>query len=117
MPDRGPAASPDPHFAPPTPFARLVSAHAASAAGDGAIIASLAGSLFFSQPTGQAREKVLLYLLLTLAPFGIIAPVLGPMLDRIRGGRRLLLVLSTAARAILAVLMSRYITKGAPEGL
>jgi len=102
--------SPDPRFAPPSPFARLVAAHAASAAGDGCVVAALAGSLFFSQPTGQAREKILLYLLITLAPFAVVAPVLGPALDRVGGGRRLGLVLTLAARTLLALLMSRYVT-------
>ena len=70
--------STDPRFAEPTPFARLVYAHAISVAGDACLTVSIAGSLFFQSPTGAARWKVLLYLLLTMAPFAIIAPVLGP---------------------------------------
>ena len=72
------AMSTDPRFAEPTPFARLVYAHAISVAGDACLTVSLAGSLFFQNPSGAARGKVLLYLILTMAPFAIVAPVLGP---------------------------------------
>ena len=117
MAHTGRTPSPDPRFAPPSPFSRLVAAHAASVAGDGCFVASLAGSLFFSQPTNEARAKVLLYLALTSAPFALIAPLLGPALDRRRGGRRLLLVLSIAGRMVLALLVARYITRSEPAGL
>ncbi|MEX1008470.1 MAG: MFS transporter [Acidimicrobiia bacterium] len=109
--------STDPRFAEPTPFARLVYAHAISVAGDACLTVSLAGSLFFQNPTGAARGKVLLYLVLTMAPFAIVAPVLGPALDRSRGGRRMLVILSAAGRAVLCLAMAQYISKSAPEGL
>lgn len=109
--------STDPRFAEPTPFARLVYAHAVSVAGDACLTVSLAGSLFFQSPTSAAREKVLLYLLLTMAPFAIVAPILGPAIDRTRGGRRLLVVGSSAGRAVLCIFMAMYVTKPAPEGL
>jgi hypothetical protein len=73
-----------------TPFARLALAHAVGMAGDVFVTVSLAGSLFFDVGVGAARPKVLLYLLLTMAPFAVVAPVLGPFLDRTRGGRRLM---------------------------
>jgi MFS family permease len=111
------AMSTDPHFAEPTPFARLVYAHAISVAGDACLTVSLAGSLFFQNPTGAARGKVLLYLLLTMAPFAIVAPVLGPIIDRSRGGRRMLVILSAVGRAVLCLAMAMYISKSAPEGL
>ena len=109
--------STDPRFAEPTPFARLVYAHAVSVAGDACLTVSLAGSLFFQSPTTAARGKVLLYLLLTMAPFAIVAPVLGPAIDRIRGGGRLLVVASSGGRAVLCVFMAMYVSKPAPEGL
>ena len=112
-----PAMSTDPRFAAPTPFARLVYAHAASVAGDACIFVSLAGSVFFSSPTSAARGKVLLYLLITIAPFAVVAPVLGPALDRIQGGRRLLVVLTALGRAVLCLTMALYILKPSPEGL
>ncbi len=109
--------STDPRFAEPTPFARLVYAHAVSVAGDACLTVSLAGSLFFQSPTNSAREKVLLYLLLTMAPFAIVAPILGPMIDRTEGGRRLLVVAAAAGRAVLCLFMAMYVSKAAPEGL
>ena len=51
------AMSTDPRFAEPTPFARLVYAHAISVAGDACLTVSLAGSLFFQNPTGAGAGK------------------------------------------------------------
>jgi hypothetical protein len=109
--------STDPRFAEPTPFARLVYAQAAGACGDAAIVVSMAGSIFFSSPTSAARGKVLLFLLITMTPFMLIAPVLGPALDRMKGGRRLFLIASAAGRAALCVFLAMYISKPAPEGV
>ncbi len=109
--------STDPRFAAPTPFGRLLYAHAVSVAGDACLTVSLAGSLFFQSPTTAARGKVLLYLLLTMAPFAIVAPILGPMLDRTRGGRRLLVVGSAAGRAVICIFMAMYVSDPAPQGL
>ena len=109
--------STDPRFAEPTPFARLVYAQAAGACGDAAIIVSMAGSIFFSSPTSAARGKVLLFLLITMTPFMLIAPVLGPALDRMKGGRRLFLIASAAGRVLLCIFLAMYISKPAPEGL
>ena len=50
------------------PFARLALSYAIGVAGDVFVTVSLADTLFFSATTSQARPKVLLYLLLTLAP-------------------------------------------------
>ena len=107
----------DPRFAEPTPFQRLLYTHAVSVAGDACLTVSLAGSLFFQNPAGAAREKVLLYLALTMAPFAIVAPILGPALDRSRGGRRLLVIVSAGGRAVLCLVMAQYISKAAPAGL
>jgi len=109
--------STDPRFGEPTPFARLLYAHAVCVCGDACLTVSLAGSLFFQSPTTAARGKVLLYLLVTMAPFAIVAPILGPALDRIRGGRRMLVVASAAGRCLLCLLMALYISKPSPEGL
>jgi MFS family permease len=89
-----------------TPFARLALAHAIGVAGDVFITVSLADSLFFGAGIGEARPKVLLYLLITMAPFAVVAPVLGPLLDRTRGGRRLLFAAAMVGRAFLAFLMA-----------
>jgi MFS family permease len=109
--------STDPRFAEPTPFARLVYAHAVGVCGDACLTVSLAGSIFFQTPTSAARGKVLLFLLITMAPFAIVAPVLGPALDRSKGGRRLLMIASAGGRALLCLAMAMYISKPAPQGL
>ena len=41
-----------------------------------------------------------------MAPFAVVAPVVGPLLDRSRGGRRLLIVGSCLGRAVLCLLMA-----------
>ena len=107
----------DPRFLPPSPFSRLVTAHAVSMCGDAAIAASLAGSLFFSSPTDSSRGKVLLYLLVTMLPFAVVAPVLGPVLDYRRSGRRVLIAVSMLGRGVLALLMARWVSDPAPGGL
>jgi MFS family permease len=88
-------------------LARLVEVHALQAAGDAAITVALAGSLFFAVPTGQARTRVALYLLVTMAPFAVLAPVLGPLLDRFRHGRRIALAATMVARATLGLVIAR----------
>ena len=57
---------------------------------------SLAGSLFFSISPTEAKSKVFFYLLFTLAPFAIVSPLLGPLIDRSRGARRAMVVFSAA---------------------
>ena len=49
-------------------LARLVEVHALQTAGDAFVTVALAGSLFFSVPTHQARTRVGLYLLIAMAP-------------------------------------------------
>jgi hypothetical protein len=60
---------------------------------------------------------VLLYLIITMAPFAVIAPLLSPLLDRIRGGRRLMIFITCASRALLCVFMARYVDETGAEGL
>src|SRR5207248_2130781 len=67
---------------------RLLDLHAASCAGDTLVAIGLAGTVFFAVPVGQARGRVALYLLMTMLPFALLAPVVGPVLDRFRHGRR-----------------------------
>jgi MFS family permease len=91
------------------PFARLALAYAIGVAGDVFVTVSLADTLFFSATSSQARPKVLLYLMLTLAPFAVVAPVFGPLIDRTRGGRRLTFAASMAARAVLCLIMADHV--------
>jgi MFS family permease len=91
-------------------LARLVEAHALQAAGDAVITVALAGSLFFSVPTGQARTRIALYLLVTMAPFALVAPVLGPLLDRFRHGRRWALAATMLARGTLGLVIGHAVS-------
>ncbi|MFT7474411.1 MAG: hypothetical protein ACI81L_001336 [Verrucomicrobiales bacterium] len=77
--------------------------------GDGAIAVALAGSIFFSIDPADARWRVALYLILTIAPFAVVTPLLGPAIDRSRGGRRGMIIGSLAMRALVAYFMSRHI--------
>ena len=92
----------------PSEFTRLARAHAASVSGDALFAIGLAGSVFFSLDFTAARTKVALYLVLTIAPFAIAAPLIGPMLDRIKGGRRWIIIGSLALRAVLAYFVVRH---------
>ena len=90
-----------------TSFARLARAHAIAVAGDTLVTIALADTLFLSIPTGEARGKVFLYLALTMAPFAIVAPLVGPALDRAAGGRRWMVIGSSLLRAFICLLMIR----------
>lgn len=69
------------------------------------MVVSLAGSLFFSISPDAARSKVLLYLLVSFAPFAVVAPFIGPFIDRAPGGRRLIIQLTAVGRALIFVVM------------
>lgn len=69
------------------------------------VATALAGSLFFSIPTSEARGRVLLYLVITMAPFAVVSPLMGPLLDRMAGGRRWMVILAAISRALVAYLM------------
>ncbi|MBK5223595.1 MAG: hypothetical protein JJE52_12145 [Acidimicrobiia bacterium] len=88
-----------------SPFNRLARTHAFLVSGDTLVALALAGSLFFSIDPNAARWRVGLYLFLTMAPFAIVAPLIGPALDRAAGGRRMMVILSGALRAIVAFFM------------
>ena len=72
---------------------------------DSAMAVALANTLFFAAASGESKSKVALYLLITIAPFAVIAPLIGPALDRLQHGRRVALALSFALRTVLAVLL------------
>ena len=92
-------------------LARLVELNAVQSAGDAALTLSLAGTIF-SIPTGEARGQVALFLLLTMAPFTVLAPLIGPLLDRFRHGRRWAIGTTMATRAFLCwVLADAVATK------
>jgi MFS family permease len=92
-------------------LARLIELHAFNAAGDAAVAISLAGTLFFQVPTDQARGQVALFLGLTMLPFAIVAPLIGPALDRFHRGRRWAIGATMAMRAFLC-----WVLAGAVDG-
>lgn len=73
---------------------------------DAAVAVALANTLFFAAATAESRTNVALYLAITVAPFALVAPVIGPMLDRLQRGRRAALAVSFGGRAVLAVVMA-----------
>lgn len=89
------------------PFGRLALVHMVQAAGSTCVAVSLAGSLFFSISPKAAEGKVLLYLLITIAPFALVGPALSPLLDRGREARRTSVAIANLGSAALCVLMAR----------
>lgn len=89
------------------PFGRLALVHTIFSAGTTLVTISLAGSLFFDVSPHASKSKVLLYLLLTIAPFAVVAPMLSPLLDRGATARRASVAAACAGSAVLAMLMAR----------
>ncbi|MGD2050913.1 MAG: hypothetical protein PVI35_00435 [Acidimicrobiia bacterium] len=90
-------------------FRRLAQSHAGSVGGDTLVAMALAGTLFFSVPSSEARANVALYLLITLAPFAVIGPFLGSVFERFPTAYRGGLVFSAGLRAVLALVMMLWI--------
>jgi MFS family permease len=78
-------------------------------AANAAIAVALANTLFFAAATAQSRANVALYLLITVAPFALVAPVIGPLLDRLQHGRRVAMALSFAGRGFLLIVMAAHV--------
>ncbi|HEX9697452.1 MAG TPA: MFS transporter [Actinomycetota bacterium] len=90
----------------PRVFARFVGAHVAGVAGDTMVALALSGTLFFNVSIDQARSKIGLYLLLTMAPFSLLSPVIGPFMDRHAGSRRLAVIAAMIGRAGVCMAMA-----------
>ncbi|MFG2693583.1 MFS transporter [Kitasatospora sp. NPDC048407] len=93
-------------------LAKLIELHALNSFGDMLITVALASTIFFSVPTGEARGRVALYLVITMAPFAVLAPVIGPLLDRLPNGRRSAMAMAMLARAVLAWVMAGLVPGG-----
>ena len=91
-------------------LARLTEMHAVNVAADAALTISLAGTVF-ALPTDEARGRVALFLVLTMAPFLLLAPLIGPILDRFRHGRRWALGTTLATRAFLAWVLASAVVE------
>jgi len=92
-----------------TGLSTLIELTAAGGAADAFVAVSLAGTIFFSTSVDQARGRVVLFLLVTMAPFAVLAPFIGPALDRMQQGRRYLLAGTLLARGLLCWGMSAAI--------
>lgn len=88
-----------------TPFTKLARTHAGATMADAMVAASLAGSLFFNLPASGARGPVLRYLVITMLPFSVLSPLIGPAIDRLKGGHRFMVVASIVLRSILCYFM------------
>ncbi|MEO7132466.1 MAG: MFS transporter [Dermatophilaceae bacterium] len=90
-------------------LARLSELHVSHTAGDAAMMLALAGTLFFNPQVAQAREQVALFLVLTMVPFTLVAPFIGPLLDRLSHGRRWAIGVTMASRAFLCWVLAEAI--------
>ncbi|MFE9248614.1 MFS transporter [Streptomyces sp. NPDC007088] len=103
------------HGAGESGLGKLIELHGVNGAGDVMITVSLASTVFFAVPTDEARGRVALYLAITMAPFTLLAPVIGPLLDRLPHGRRAAMATSMLARAVLALVLSHAVAGGSLE--
>ncbi|MFJ5225412.1 MFS transporter [Streptomyces sp. NPDC088400] len=103
------------HGAGESGLGKLIELHAVNGAGDVMITVALASTVFFSVPTDEARGRVALYLAVTMAPFALLAPVIGPLLDRLPHGRRAAMAGAMLVRAVLALAISGAVSTGGLE--
>ena len=89
-----------------TGLATLIEMTAVSGAADAFVTVALAGTIFFSTSVDQARGRVVLFLIITMAPFAVLAPFIGPALARIQQGRRFVLAGTMLTRGLLCYAMS-----------
>jgi hypothetical protein len=94
---------------------KLIEVHAVHSMGDMLITMALASTIFFTVPTDEARGRVALYLAVTMAPFVLLAPVIGPLLDRLPHGRRAAMSAALLFRGGLALLMTGAVATGGLE--
>ncbi len=85
------------------PMVPLSAAHGLGAAADAFVSVSLAGSLFFNVSPDASREQVLLYLLVTMVPLAVLAPLVGPAVDRYRHRQRFVAAGFYFTRAVCCV--------------
>ncbi len=89
-----------------TGFSTLLEMTAAGGAGDAFVTVALAGSLFFGASVNEARGHAAFALLITIAPYAILAPLIGPLLDRVKQGNKFVFMGTLLARGLLCWGMS-----------
>ena len=95
-----------------TGFSTLLELTAAGGIGDAFVTIALAGTLFFSASVGEARSRTAFALLITIAPYAILAPLIGPLLDRVKQGNKFILSGTLLARGLLCWGMSGAVEYG-----
>lgn len=92
-----------PGLPPLSPLTYLLRTHACMVAGEAIMAVALADSMFLSISPNDARPKVILFLLLSFAPFTVVARFIGPFIERINGGQRAVMFGVALLRAVLMV--------------
>jgi hypothetical protein len=86
-------------------------------AGEATMVVALADTFFFDVDLDAARSRILTFLLVSFAPFIFVAPLIGPVIDRIRGGRRFVVQIVAVLRFVVQIAMIRYSGEVALFGL
>jgi len=99
---------PEEYRLPPIPaLQRLKRTHSLMTAGETAMAIALADSLFLSVSPDAARGKIILFLAVSMAPFAVVSPLIGPRIDRLKGGHRMVVILVGIMRALVLVGISQ----------
>src|SRR5690606_27215455 len=96
-----------------TGLGRLIELTAGHSAGDTLVTVARASTVFCGVPVGEARGPAALYLVITMLPFALLAPFVGPILDRFRSGRRYVMAGTLFGRGLLGVAMAAAV--GPPD--
>ncbi len=87
-------------------IAPLAVAQAVASIGDAFVTVSLAGSLFFNLSPDASRQQVLLYLIVAVSPLAVLAPLIGPTVDRFRHRQRLVAAMCYILRGLFCIAMA-----------
>ena len=92
-----------------SPFTGLAIVNGFSGAGDALVTVALAGSVFVSVSLSAARGRTALGLIATVLPFAVVGPFVGPFIDRVRGGRRFIILAAALGRMAACLMMAAWI--------
>ncbi|WP_157249123.1 MFS transporter [Nonomuraea typhae] len=95
-----------------TGLGRLIELAIGNSAADAMVTVALASTVFFGVPVGEARGSVALYLVITMIPFALVAPFVGPILDKFRSGRRYVMAGTLFGRGLLCFAMAAAVGPG-----
>ncbi len=96
-------------------FRRLAGARLLSQLGDGMFQAGLASLLFFDPTSQPSAGRIALGFLLLFAPFTIVGPFVGPLIDRWQ--RQRILLVGNLIRLFLAGLLGYLMVVNGPDAL